>query len=112
MKIRTLHLIYIYSHFMFIFISFTLPGLFEQVISKMFCFFSFGLSYSIFCYFAKHYKLIAGRMHVGWIWVGVIPSLKKVSQDKTDCSEISTYKEAMYTCGGFILIFGKTNTIM
>ena len=39
MKIRTLHLIYIYSHFMFIFISFTLPGLFEQVISKMLFFF-------------------------------------------------------------------------
>ena len=27
-------------------------------------------------------------------------------------SEVSQDGEHMYTCGGFILIFGKTNTIM
>ena len=26
--------------------------------------------------------------------------------------ELKSHEEHMYTCGGFILIFGKTNTIM
>ena len=58
--------------------------------------------------FVKIYKIV----HVKYILLTVLWLYHKENVNKASYYWQTENKEHMYTCGRFILIFGKTNTIM